>query len=114
MTEKELKRMSRIELIEIIAAQKKRELELQVQLEDAQQRLDELIERSSLSGSVSLNSIYAAAQTAADAYVESVYDACKKIENCMLQTQEKCARLLRKADEEAKLRIERAGKHKAL
>ncbi len=77
ITEKELKRMSRGELIEIIAAQKKRELQLEQQLKEAEQQLAERNLKISNAGSIAeaaliLSGIFEAAQAAADTYLESV------------------------------------------
>ncbi len=78
MTEKELRRMGRRELIEIIAALKKTELELRSRLEQAQSQLADRRILISEAGSIaeaalSLNGVFEAAQAAADGYLQSVY-----------------------------------------
>lgn len=77
MTDKELRRLSRQELLDIIYQLKKNEQRLQAQLEQAEQKLREREIRVSQAGSIAeaalaLNGIFEAAQTAADDYLRSV------------------------------------------
>ncbi len=77
MKEKELKRMSRRELVEIIYAMKKRELELTAQLEHAKSQLNDKVITVENAGSLAdaalaLSGIFKSAQDAADIYVASV------------------------------------------
>ncbi len=69
--------MGRRELIEIIFALKKREVELQERLEAAEKQLEDRRIRMAETGSIAeaalaLNGVFEAAQAAADAYVQSV------------------------------------------
>ncbi len=77
MTEKELKKMSRTGLIEIIALQKKRELEPIEQLKNMERQLVEREIKINMAGSIAeaalaLNGVFEAAQKAADDYLLSV------------------------------------------
>ncbi len=103
MTEKELKHMSRAELIEIIAEQKKRELKLQQQLDQADQMLADRTVKISNAGSIAeaalaLNGVFETAQTAADSYLESIRSANANIEARIAETEELCARRLEETD----------------
>lgn len=103
MTEKELRRMSRKELIEIIAAQKKRELKLQQQLDQAEQLLADRNIKISNAGSIAeaamaLSGVFETAQTAADSYLASLRHANANIEAQIAETEEECARRLEETD----------------
>ncbi len=113
MTEKELRRMSRKELIEIIAAMKKAELELQTKLEKAEKQLADRTIRVANAGSIaeaalSLNGVFEAAQAAADTYLQSLHEATADIEARMKQAEEEQTQLLRDAEQEATARIQAA------
>ncbi len=74
---KELKRMSRQELIEIIYDMKKTEIALRKELEEAQEKLLDRQLRVETAGSIaeaalSINRVMEAAQAAADDYLRSV------------------------------------------
>ena len=69
MAERELRRMSRTELIEIIYALKQHEEELE-QLDDRTLRLEHA--GSIAEASLALHQVFEAAQAAADAYLKSV------------------------------------------
>lgn len=111
MTEKELQHMGRRELIEIIAAQKKRELELEQQLQAANQQLADRNIKLSEAGSIaeaalSLNGIFETAQAAADNYIESIHAANADIEAQIAQTNEECARLREETKRECAEKLE--------
>ncbi len=77
MTEKELRRMSRRELIEIIFAMKKTELELRDKLQEAERQLENRKIQIAESGSIAeaalaLSGVFEAAQAAADLYLQSI------------------------------------------
>lgn len=77
MAERELRRMSRTELIEIIYALKQHEEELERENEALQIKLADRTMRLEHAGSIaeaalSLNRVFEAAQAAADTYLESV------------------------------------------
>ena len=70
MAERELRRMNRMELIEIIYALKQHEEELEQQNANLRQQLAEV--GSIAEAALSLNRVFEAAQAAADQYLESV------------------------------------------
>lgn len=77
MAERELRRMNRMELIEIIYALKQHEEELERQNANLRQQLADRTLRLEQVGSIaeaalSLNRVFEAAQAAADQYLESV------------------------------------------
>lgn len=77
MAERELRRMSRTELIEIIYALKQHEEELEQQNAALQKQLDDRTLRLEHAGSIAeaslaLHQVFEAAQAAADAYLKSV------------------------------------------
>ena len=77
MAERELRRMSRTELIEIIYALKQHEEELERRNAELEQKLADRTLRLERAGSIAeaaleLNHVFEAAQAAADAYLDSV------------------------------------------
>ncbi len=77
MTEKDLRRLGRKELIELIYEMKKRELELQTRLDEAEAKLAERTVNIEKAGSIAdaavyLSGLLESAQKAADIYIESV------------------------------------------
>lgn len=77
MAERELRRMSRTELIEIIYALKQHEEELKRRNAELEQKLADRTLRLERAGSIAeaaleLNHVFEAAQAAADAYLDSV------------------------------------------
>lgn len=77
MAERELRHMSRTELIEIIYALKQHEEELEQRNAELEQKLADRTLRLEHAGSIAeaaleLNHVFEAAQAAADAYLESV------------------------------------------
>lgn len=77
MTEKDLKKMSRAELLEIMVAQGKEIDRLKAELEDVKGQLEDKKIRIEESGSIAeaalkLNGIFEAAQKAADQYLENI------------------------------------------
>ncbi len=77
MTDAQLRRLSRRDLIDIIFELKKREMQLQQQLEEANKALEDRQIRIEQAGSIAqaalaLNRVFEAAQAAADDYLRSV------------------------------------------
>ncbi len=113
MTENELKKMGRRELIEIIAAMKKTELELRSKLQIAEQALADQTIKATNAGSIaeaalSLSGIFEAAQSAADTYLNSVYAANQEFETRMAHVHEEERKILDKAAQDALERIQSA------
>lgn len=80
MAEKELKKMNRTELVEIIYALQQREEELKKENAVLQEKLNDRIVKIEQSGSIAeavivLNNIFQNAQNTADQYIESVRSA---------------------------------------
>ena len=81
MAGKELRHMSRGELIDVIYALKKQQEELAAENEELRQRLSKRELKLQKAGSIaeaamSLNQVFEAAQQAADQYLQSVYANC--------------------------------------
>lgn len=81
MTDKELRRLSRADLIDVIYELEKKNLDYQQQIQKLQEALDEKILKLSSAGSIAeaalkLNGVFEAAQAAADQYVASLQAAC--------------------------------------
>lgn len=107
MAEKELKKMSRTELIEIIYALQQSELALKEENAALQEKLDDKIVKIKNSGSIAeavivLNNIFQKAQDTADEYVESVYaaqaNAKEDTEKVLAEAQAKADRIIRDAE----------------
>ena len=89
MTEKELKKLNRYQLLELLVVQTERADELQKRVEELEQRLEEREFKISKLGSiaeaaVSVCGVLEAAQTAADLYVEA---ARKQAEDMLAQAE---------------------------
>ncbi len=115
MTEKELRHLGRRELIEIIAAMKKAEMELQQQLEQAEKQLADRTVKIENIGSIaeaalSLNGVFEAAQSAADSYLESLRVANKDAEMRIAKVEEEETRILQEAEASAALLRQNAEK----
>lgn len=77
MTDKEMKKLSRAELLEMLIDQSKRVKELEQQLEEANQKLNDrtiVLEKagSIAEASLQLSGVFEAVQKAADLYLESI------------------------------------------
>ncbi len=84
MTDKEFRKLSRSELIDIIYELRKSEAKLLAQLDDANRRLNERIVTEKDAGSIAdavirLTGLFEVAQETADRYVESVKAECDGI-----------------------------------
>ena len=85
MTEKELKKLNRYQLLELLILQTKRADELERQLEAAEQQLNErdihiMTLGSIADASMQLNDVFTSAQKAADMYVENAQRKAADIE----------------------------------
>ena len=97
--EKELRKMKRTELIEIIYALKKEEEDVNQKLEEAEQQLQDRTIQIAKAGSIAeaameLNHVFASAQKAADEYLNSVHAANEEAEQY-------AKRIRKEAEEEA-------------
>ena len=112
MKEKDLKKLSRAELLELLLLQTKKTEELEARLTEVQQALEQQQFSLNKAGSIaeaalSVNGVFEAAQTAADQYLKSIElmekltrETCRNMERV---TTEKCQKLLRKAGGTEKL-----------
>lgn len=85
MTEKELRKMNRYQLLELLIAQTERADELQARLEATQKQLDDREIKISSLGSIAeaalqLGGVFQAAQEAADIYLNAAKDRAREIE----------------------------------
>ena len=93
MTEKELKKLNRYQLLEMLIIQTERANALQKQLEEAQMKLDSRDVNMTVIGSVAeaslqLSGVFEAAQKAADIYVNTVKERAAALEAEALQKAE--------------------------
>ena len=100
MVGKELKKMSRRELVEIIYQMKKNEQQMQEQIADLENALHDKRIRISSAGSIAeaaadITNVFSAAQMTADLYLNEI--ACMKAD-----TEKECAKMI----EEAKEKVE--------
>ncbi len=105
MADKELRHMSRSELIEIIYAMEQQELGLRQEIEELQKKLDDrtvCIENSGsiAEASLSLSHIFEDAQEAADRYLISVEKANEEAGKIREDAEEDAEEILKKANEE--------------
>lgn len=105
MTAKELKRLSRSDLLEMLLALRKENDQLRTQLAQAQKQLENRRIQIDNSGSIAdaalcLNGVFEAAQAACEQYIFNVRQKCTEMER---QTQEKCVALLSQAEEQSSL-----------
>lgn len=101
MTEKELKKLTRYQLLELLIVQTERADKLQQQLEKAQQRLNDKEIQMTVLGSIAeasleLSGVFAAAQKAADMYLEA---AKKKADQILREAEEQAGRLPEESEE---------------
>lgn len=100
MKNKELKRLGRAELLELLLAQTRETERLQAELEEARRALEDRNLRLSKAGDlaqavVEINGVMAAAQAAAGQYLEN-------IARMEAETRERCERIIAAAETKAK------------
>ena len=81
MTDKELRKLNRLELLEILLAQQEEIDRLQAQLAETQEKLESKDIRIKEMGSIAdaslaLTEVFSDAQKAADLYIQNVYRVC--------------------------------------
>ena len=110
MTDKELKRLSRLELLELLVAQGREMDQLQRQLDEATAVLEDRRIKQENVGSIaeaalSLNGVFESAQKAAEQYLHNArlieQETRQRCEELLAATQARCAELERKAAEKA-------------
>ncbi len=106
MTDKELKRLSRVELIDIIYEMQKQSEEKDAQMQKMQTALDDRTLRIANAGSIaeaafSINGIFEAAQAAADQYLASIKAATADMEQTLAEAEKKRQKILSDAEEQA-------------
>ena len=99
MVSKELKRLSRRELVDVIYQLKKNEQQLQEKIAELEAELQEKRIRISVAGSIAeaavdISNVFSAAQMAADLYLH-------EISSMKEETQRQCAKLLEEAKQKA-------------
>lgn len=108
MTDKELKRLGRAELIDIVYELQLRNEQSQEQIASLQARLDEKLLKIESCGSIAeaaiaVNRVVEAAQAAADQYLESIHaanaDMDKKLDDAQRASEELLAAAEKRADE---------------
>ena len=85
MTEKELKKLNRYQLLEMLIIQTERADELQKKLEEAEAKLESRSVQMTVMGSIAeaslhLSGVFEAAQNAADIYMDAVKERAAAIE----------------------------------
>ncbi len=93
MTEKELKKLSRKQLLELLLKQTERADMLQKDLEEANQKLKEKIIVKQNAGSIAeaalaLNSVFEQAQKAAEQYLENIKFQSEKADKLVIELEE--------------------------
>lgn len=110
MTDKELRRLKRVDLLELLIAQGRENDRLTAELAEARAQLEErnivLQNAGSIAAaSLQMNSVFQAAQAAADQYLESIRAMKEETEmRCQAmeaETRQTCSKLLAEAQEKA-------------
>lgn len=106
MAERELKKLDRAELIEIIYELQKREKEYLAKINNLEAALDDKTIKISEAGSIAeaalkLSGIFESAQAAADQFLYSVHVANRDEEERLAQTEAKCKAMINEAEKEA-------------
>ena len=113
MTDKELKHLSRAELIDIIYELQKQSEEKDAQMQNMQAVIDERTLRISKAGSIaeaaiSVNGVFEAAQAAADQYLLSLKAAAADTERLLAEAEERRQQILSAAEAQAADLVHRA------
>ena len=99
MTDRELKRLSRADLLELLLEQLKENEQLQTALDEARKQLDQRELKIENAGSIAeaalqLNGVFEAAQAACDQYMENVRQTEQRCAQMERETQRKCERMI--------------------
>lgn len=137
MSQSDLKKMNRKQLLELLLKQTERADQLQQQLEEAERKLNDKIKIEKESGSIAeaalkISGVFEAAENAAKLYLENiklaneqsaanvkkVEDALKRrVSNMLEETEKRCAEKERLADEKlasAEIKLKEVARQKAL
>ena len=95
MTEKELKKLSRIELLEMLIEQTEKSEELERKLAEAEAKLNDkninILEMGSLAEAcLKINKVFEAADAAAQQYLENIQDCEGKCKQMLADTESRC------------------------
>ena len=106
MTEKDLRKLGRADLLEMLIAQTKENDSLKEQIAQLQNQLENreiTLEKtgSIAEASLQLNSVFEAAQQAAEQYLENIRRAEKISRDIEAETRDKCAQIISEAQEAA-------------
>ena len=114
MTEKELKKLNRYQLLEMLIIQTERANELEKKLEEAQEKLDARDVQMTVMGSIAeaslqLNGVFEAAQNAADTYLnaakeraaETEAEAVRRAEEIIAEARNRARLILQTAEKNA-------------
>ena len=107
MTEKELKKLNRYQLLEMLIIQTERADELERKLEEVQKKLDSRDVQMTVIGSIAeaslhLSGVFEAAQNAADLYLKA---AQERIDTMEAEAAREAERILEEANRKAQLRL---------
>ncbi len=113
MTDRELKRLSRIELIDIIYELQTGNEQSAAEIAALQKQLDDRLLHFDECGSIAeaalrVNGVFEAAQSAADQFLNSVYAANAQMDEKQAETERQCAQLLREAEQKARQTLDDA------
>lgn len=115
MAEKELRRMNRTELIEIIYALQQNEKNLRDENEDLRQQLEDKILRMENAGSIaeaalSLNHIFEDAQQSAQQYLDSIQAANQEAEQALERARQEADEIIAAAYEQTRAKTSKHSK----
>lgn len=104
MTEKELRKLNRYQLLELLVIQTERADKLQQKLEQAEKQLSRQDIRMSVMGSIAeaslqLGGVFEAAQDAADIYLDAAKERALEIEE---EARQRAETIIREAEEKAR------------
>lgn len=95
MTEKELKKLSRREILELLMIQTQRAEELEKMTADLKKQLSENRVFSKSPGNIAqtalqLNGVFESAQAAADLYINNIESCSERCDKMLMETQKRC------------------------
>lgn len=112
MTDKELRKLNRAALLELLLAQSKEAEDLRQQLSEANEKLEsrciELQDAGNIAeAALALNGVFSAAQAAADQYLESIKDISCRQEELRAAAEAECSEMKMRIAEEARAEADR-------